>query len=276
MKHIDLVGKKINSLSIIERVDAPSHLKQNKESYYRCICSCGIETICTSRSLREGRNTQLNCECDVENTIRKAMGEKYGRLTILSRAEMPEKVKEKGVFRLYVNCICDCGNIVNGQYLSNLKRSSKEKRQISCGCSKGIQDPKKAILGSAKAVWRNSYKDGDISFEKFLELSNKNCYYCNSKPSTITNIYVYSLNRKNKKPRKIISRIVPTTALENGNFIYNGLDRIDSSKKHNLDNVVTCCKICNYMKLDHSIEKFRSHIEKIYDFYIKNHREKVQ
>jgi len=55
----------------------------------------------------------------------------------------------------------------------------------------------------------------------------------------------------------------------NHKVIYNGLDRIDSSKKHNMDNIVTACKKCNYMKLDHSIDDFKSHIENIYNFFCK-------
>jgi len=36
----------------------------------------------------------------------------------------------------------------------------------------------------------------------------------------------------------------------------NGIDRIDSRKSYTLDNVITCCSICNKMKLDHPIETF--------------------
>lgn len=50
----------------------------------------------------------------------------------------------------------------------------------------------------------------------------------------------------------------------NGNFIYNGLDRINSMLLHNLNNIVPCCKLCNYLKRSLSLEKFS---QLIYTFY---------
>ena len=36
----------------------------------------------------------------------------------------------------------------------------------------------------------------------------------------------------------------------NGDYIYNGLDRIDPSKGYELTNIVTCCENCNRLKSD--------------------------
>ena len=43
-----------------------------------------------------------------------------------------------------------------------------------------------------------------------------------------------------------------------------GIDRIDNSKGYTLENSTSCCKICNYMKKNLSVENFISHITKIY------------
>ena len=43
----------------------------------------------------------------------------------------------------------------------------------------------------------------------------------------------------------------------------NGIDRIDSSLGYLPDNVLPCCKICNYMKNNHSYKFFVEHIKKI-------------
>ena len=37
---------------------------------------------------------------------------------------------------------------------------------------------------------------------------------------------------------------------------FNGIDRIDSSKDYNINNCVSCCKICNYMKGDKTVKEF--------------------
>jgi hypothetical protein len=49
----------------------------------------------------------------------------------------------------------------------------------------------------------------------------------------------------------------------NGWFIYNGLDRIDSSLRHNKDNVVPCCSVCNTAKLDLTVEEFYNWIDRV-------------
>jgi hypothetical protein len=46
----------------------------------------------------------------------------------------------------------------------------------------------------------------------------------------------------------------------------NGLDRIDNNKGYTIDNVVPCCKNCNWAKNDLSINEFKKHIEKIYHY----------
>jgi len=48
-------------------------------------------------------------------------------------------------------------------------------------------------------------------------------------------------------------------------YTYNGLDRIDNAKGYILDNVVPCCKHCNYAKRNMSTEKFYNLIKSIYE-----------
>lgn len=45
-----------------------------------------------------------------------------------------------------------------------------------------------------------------------------------------------------------------------------GMDRVDSSLGYINDNVVSCCQICNTMKLDHSLDKFKKQIAIIYTY----------
>lgn len=112
---------------------------------------------------------------------------------------------------------------------------------------KGKHSPKDA---SALSVWKDKYNDGDISFEQFKILSQLNCFYCNSKPSNLTNFY-----------RKIEQS--SSLRIKEGDFIYSGLDRVDNSKPHLIDNVVPCCIHCNFAKGNQSIFEFKSKLETI-------------
>lgn len=51
----------------------------------------------------------------------------------------------------------------------------------------------------------------------------------------------------------------------------NGIDRVDSMKSYTVDNCIPCCKICNYIKCDYSMECFIEHIKNIliHNNYIK-------
>jgi hypothetical protein len=175
-------------------------------------------------------------------------GQKFGKLMVIEEAYRKKNV--------YWKCHCDCGTetIVIGSGLRN-------GHTTSCGCNRingAIKTAKKNLskdpkLHSARNIYGNSYKDGTLTFEQFLELSQMPCYYCNTLPinSNVYNKYKY---------RK-------TTVLENislGDFYYNGLDRIDNSRLHNFDNVVPCCKWCNTAKLTRTKEEFIKWIEQAY------------
>lgn len=47
-------------------------------------------------------------------------------------------------------------------------------------------------------------------------------------------------------------------------IVYNGIDRVDNSKGYIKGNCVSCCSICNTMKLSLNLEDFKEHINKIY------------
>jgi hypothetical protein len=83
------------------------------------------------------------------------------------------------------------------------------------------------IVSSAKVVWHKSYKDGGIDFDTFYILSQQDCIYCHRPPHTT---YRRSHNRKD----------ISEYQKKNGDFIYNGLDRIDSNKSHLIDK---CCYV---------------------------------
>lgn len=113
-------------------------------------------------------------------------------------------------------------------------------------------DPKMASAKNCYSRNYGYYKDGDVSFEIFCELSQRPCHYCGSPPSTVYNLYKF---RKD----------VRQWTKDNADWVYNGLDRIDSSQPHNLANVVPCCKFCNYMKHTSSYQDFLNRVIAIFN-----------
>lgn len=149
----------------------------------------------------------------------------------------------------YWKCVCDCGKEINV-----LGTSLKRKNSKSCGCLRVLIKAKYSpIEASARRAFKNYYLNDrkikiNINFEYFYKASQNKCYYCNALPSNIFKSENSSDHYKN-----------------NGNFIYNGLDRIDSSKGYTEDNLVTCCKYCNKAKCSLSINNFKLHIIKLLD-----------
>lgn len=176
--------------------------------------------------------------------------QKFNRLTVISQAK-----SIKG--RIAWLCQCDCGNIkvIRAENL-------RDKTTKSCGClnidinidrgyNMGISNSKyHPRETTARRVWKKRYNDG-ISFDDFLHISQMNCHYCGAIPNNEQNAAL-----EDKKSSQF--------AKDNGTFIYNGLDRIDSSLPHIMNNIVPCCKWCNYAKRERSVAEFEIWIEQVY------------
>ena len=158
------------------------------------------------------------------------VGARFSRLLVL------EKVASR---RWKVRCDCGKEKEVTG---SNLLRNTK-----SCGCLKheggwvkvtnrkpfGVST-RNAVLAEYKkecAVRRNLI--WALSDEQFDEITKQDCYYCGAIPGNIR-----------------------SSGYGSGDFIYNGIDRVDNSRGYEEDNVVPCCRICNRSKDVWSQEAF--------------------
>lgn len=163
-------------------------------------------------------------------------GQRYNNLIAVGPASSTISGAQRWLF------LCDCGRQTIAQVHRVVKGSTK-----TCGClraeSRRLSRKYTTVESSARKIWRQNYKDGAISFEDFFSLSQKDCAYCGSPPNNNFTLVVRGVMQ--------------------GTFIYNGLDRIDSSFPHELSNVVPCCSICNRMKSDMSLENFLSHIRRI-------------
>jgi hypothetical protein len=112
----------------------------------------------------------------------------------------------------------------------------------------------KPLLSSIKKIYQR-YDDGDLLLDDFYILSQLSCYYCGVEPKQKCNVFA---TRK---------RASSDYARMNGTFIYNGLDRVDCNLPHNKDNVVPCCKFCNYAKRQMTIEEFRLWVKQVHNYW---------
>ncbi len=156
----------------------------------------------------------------------KMLGNKYGKLLIL---RMADNWTENTHIRMPLICQCDCGNIKE-----MCAYDIRYRKVYSCGCAQlewATKGQIKSNNHAAKQKLYNTYKSGastrnlifNLTKEQLLDISLKNCYYCNIEP-------------------KMISKT------KGGSIVYNGIDRVDNSKGYELDNVVPCCWDCNISK----------------------------
>jgi 5-methylcytosine-specific restriction endonuclease McrA len=72
-----------------------------------------------------------------------------------------------------------------------------------------------------------------LTDDEFDALMSSECFYCHRQPNT---------SRKSRR--------------SNGDFTYNGIDRLDNNRGYRPANVVACCKICNRAKSDMTYDEF--------------------
>ena len=160
--------------------------------------------------------------------------DKFNRLTVLKFSHSDKR------WRKWYLVKCDCGEekIVMGSAMvsGNTKSCgclSREVRQ-SKRISKHHSDITAVILGYKRHAERRGLK-WLLSREFVEKIIKENCFYCGSKPSNI------------KKTKN---------SIRDGLF-YSGIDRINSNKDYTDDNVVPCCRMCNYAKSSISIDDFK-------------------
>ncbi len=161
------------------------------------------------------------------------LNQTFGKLTVKSISHSNH--------RIIWNCECSCGNVceVSG---SDLMRS----HTTSCGCNRRKEYGYAAmikVLTDYKRHAKIKNINFDLSEDEFIFLTKQNCHYCGCEPSQISN--------------KIDS---------NGEYIYNGIDRVNQDEGYTIDNCVSCCSECNYMKNTQSQDGFLSMVKRIYEY----------
>jgi hypothetical protein len=245
---IDLTSKVFGDLTVIERSENKIFKRQSK-TYWKCLCNCGNYYIAPGEGLRQGTCTHCGCK---DGHIIDLTGERFGRLLVIKMAHRPGR---RGSSWL---CKCDCGNEI--VVASRVLRSGDTK---SCGClqrdiarenakkNKGIKNPNSSVgegiaaLNGLFGAYRISAKNRELPFElnieEFALLTKQNCYYCGCEPQQIFHRAKFC-----------------------GDYIYNGVDRVDNNAGYVSKNVVPCCGLCNKTKFCMTREDFLFWIDRVY------------
>lgn len=185
------------------------------------------------------------------------VGQRIGRGAVID----PDVRVSDPAYRYGVRCarlICDDGN----EYVVRLHNLLSKKPTLSCGCL----NREAVALGRARSdlvrrlpagqAARNrvlaSYRDGArkrglawrLTGEDFDGLTAQDCFYCGNRPSS---------SAKNATKGRSF----------NGDFVYNGIDRVDNAAGYIPGNVVTCCGICNRAKGNRSFGEFMAWIARL-------------
>ena len=165
-------------------------------------------------------------------------GNVYGRLTVLGPAP---KRDASAIWE----CQCECGS------LTNIRGFTLREGALSCGCLRRENfKPKTLAHGEAcrNRVIANTISNAkrrglawELSIEQVTALLTKDCQYCGSPPGQV------SRGRGH-----------------NGEFIYNGLDRVDNALGYAPDNVVACCGVCNTAKSNMTMLEFSAWLRRVY------------
>ncbi len=167
------------------------------------------QVFCSSKCFSKTRSKVI-----IPNRFKDLLGQRFGILTVTNQTD---KRNSRGSV-IWV-CKCDCGE--TKEYSINTLRSNK-----SCGCL-GRHNARKrpfewiynSLLRDAKSVNRKV----TICYEDYVDLiKNPNCFYCG-----------------------IEINFQPFCRSINTSY---SLDRKDNQKDYTAENVVICCKKCNFGK----------------------------
>lgn len=217
---LELVGKVFGEWTLVNIVGSDLNGKRVAE----CQCSCGNFGYITLGSLKQGTSTRCyKCRGGRGSDRPKSLTDEQLR-ELLSRYASGESTTQ----------LAKAFNVCSGTVIYQARKA---------GIYRTIQDQgRKSRKPAGEAAFSVVYKrykgtakyrqrEFKLSKIEFREITQRKCYYCRAEPN-------------NKQ------------TLASGSFVYNGVDRVDSSLGYILANVVSCCKECNTAKSDRDVVEY--------------------
>lgn len=136
---------------------------------------------------------------------------------------------------------CEEFRSINANHINAILKG----RGKGCHCSRRRSDPMPELSWRFSNYERAAKKRGltwELRMSDFLDITRENCYYCGAEPE-----------------------MRPSHAKSWGyKFPMSGIDRMNSSRGYEIDNVVPCCSYCNQAKWDHDVQDFLLWIKRVY------------
>jgi len=186
-------------------------------------------------------------------------GQRHGKLVVVRRiGSRPRQGNRAGTSKprsavVEWLCICDCGNettatadVLRGGYATSCGCSNREPRP-----NYRLKNPlppgraaRNRVLKQYRGAARHRGLAWELAGEEFDELTSKDCTYCGCPPSTVQR----------------------GDGRNSGEFVYNGIDRVDNALGYVIGNVVPCCPVCNHAKKDMSHGEFMAWVTRLTAF----------
>lgn len=181
-------------------------------------------------------------------------GRRFGRLVVVEYAGRKVTDPRRGCGYAMWRCVCDCGaeSVV-------ASRDLVDGSTRSCGClfretvvGRGgwnLLDAGESAFNQLFYAYQRSAKTRGYEWalprELFRALTSQPCFYCGAEPET--------------KFRAAVGT--------NGNYVGNGVDRIDNALGYTPENVRACCKVCNVAKGALSEDEWARWITRVYSHF---------
>jgi hypothetical protein len=185
-------------------------------------------------------------ELTVMDYAKDVTGQKYGSLTAVK--PISKGGKKRSVVWLWQ---CDCGKQVQRTIDGVTRRIKIKDNTPSCGCARVYKLKAMATKGEGESAfnilfgaYKQKARERQLEFrltkEEFQDLTKKDCYYCGKHPSQVfTRRRMY------------------------GSYTYNGVDRLNNSVGYTVENCVSCCKDCNWLKGAIDVDDFLDLVNRI-------------
>ena len=170
----DLTGRKFGMLTVIRRDVGNDYITPStgrKSARYICKCDCGNIRSVPVQQLRSGHT--WNCGCQSKNKFKDLTGQRFGKLTVIERAE--DYITPRNEREVQWRCKCLCGRecIVRGHSLRN-------GHTTSCGCAVSDAATKHGMHGTRlyniyMGMNKRCYNKNDTSYSDY---GGRGIYVC--------------------------------------------------------------------------------------------------